>query len=136
MLEKLYNAIRRDASPAIIKVENRPYADKKLYEIETPCPKPLCVSTLTGLTDYLNTNVDDLERGKLLCHVEGPDNVAIRSALMGDFKNRACYIRAELDQIKLPFNNWLDAEPFNISLQACLQIPTLRGPRPLTRGLS
>ncbi|MDE5879268.1 MAG: hypothetical protein K2G99_04490, partial [Desulfovibrio sp.] len=91
--------------------------------VSTPCPAPLGVTTLTALADYLTTNVDELERGKLICHVEGPGNVAIRSALLGGFADRACYIRAELDQLEIPFNKWMHAEPFNIALQSCFCEP-------------
>ena len=123
MLEKLYNAIRKDAAPTIVKVGGRDYADRNIYPVGTPCPQPLTVSTLTALADYLNTNVDELERGKLICHVKSHSEVAIRSALLGDFADRACYIRAELDQLEIPFNQWKDAEPFNIILQSCFAEP-------------
>lgn len=123
MLEALYRAIRKDAPPAILKVGGRDYADKNLYEIATPCPQPLTVSTLTALADYLNANVDELERGKLICHVKSPSEVAIRSALLGDFANRASYIQAELDQLEIPFNQWKDAETFNIVFQSCFCEP-------------
>ena len=123
MLEALCNAIRKDAAPTIVKVDGRDYADKSLYEIETPCPVPLRVSTLTALADYLNTNVDELERGKLICHVESHGGVSICSALLGDFANRACYIEAVLDQLEMPFNKWMRAEPFSIALQACFCEP-------------
>ena len=123
MLEKLYNAIRKDAAPSIVKVDGRDYADRDLYPVSTPCPDRLIVSTLTALADYLNTNVDELERGKLICHVKSHSEVAIRSALLGDFADRACYIRAELDQLEIPFNQWKDAESFNIILQSCFAEP-------------
>ena len=92
MLETLYNAIRKDAAPTIVKVDGRDYADKDLEPIHAPCPQPLMVSTLTALADYLNTNVDGIERNKLICHVESPEKVSIRSALLGNFADRACYI--------------------------------------------
>ncbi|MDE7242258.1 hypothetical protein [Desulfovibrio sp.] len=123
MLEKLYNAIRRDAAPSLVKVGGRDYVDKDLEPIHAPCPQPLAVSTLTALADYLNTNVDELERGKLICHVESPEKVSIRSALLGDFADRACYILAKLDQLEIPFNQWKDAETFNIILQSCFAEP-------------
>lgn len=133
MLQALYNAIRKDAAPTIVKVGGRDYADRNIYPVGTPCPQPLTVSTLTALADYLNTNVDDLERGKLICHVEGPDRVAIRSALLGDFADRACYILAKLDQLEIPFNQWKDAESFNIILQSCFAEP--EGLAPTDKGL-
>ncbi|MBD5647955.1 MAG: hypothetical protein HDQ89_10245 [Desulfovibrio sp.] len=123
MLESLYNAIRKDAAPTLLKVGGRDYADRSLYPVQTPCPEPLTVSTLTALADYLNTNVDELERGKLICHVESPEKVSIRSALLGNFADRACYIYARLDSLKIPFEEWLPAEKFNIALQACFAEP-------------
>ncbi|MBD5627514.1 MAG: hypothetical protein HDQ90_08590 [Desulfovibrio sp.] len=118
MLEKLYNAIRRDAAPTIVNVGGREYADKDLEPIHAPCPASLAVSTLTGLVDYLNTNVDGLERDKLICLVESPEKVSIRSGLLGNFADRACYIYARLDSLKIPFEEWLPAEKFNIALQS------------------
>lgn len=123
MLEALYNAIRKDAAPTIIKVDGREYADRNLYPVSTPCPDRLTVSTLTALADYLNTNVDELERGKLICHVESHSEVAIRSALLGDFADRACYILAELDELEMPFNKWMRGESFSIALQSCFCEP-------------
>ena len=123
MLEKLYRAIRGDAAPVIVNVTGRNYSDKELHAIHAPQPGSILVSTLSGLTDYLITNVDGLERGKLICHVDSPSEVYIRSALLGDFADRACYIRAELDQLQLPFNKWMDGESFNIALQSCFCEP-------------
>ncbi|MDE6735610.1 MAG: hypothetical protein K2J64_09120, partial [Desulfovibrio sp.] len=123
MLEKLYNAIRKDAAPTIVNVGGRDYVDKDLEPIYAPCPQPLMVSTLTALADYLNTNVDALECGKLICHVESPEKVSIRSALLGEFADRACYIWARLDNLEIPFGEWLPAEKFNIALQSCFAEP-------------
>lgn len=135
MLKELYEAIRKDAAPVQFKVNAREYTDKQLYPVKTPEPSPLVVSTLTSLADYLNTNVDGLSIPELICHVVSPSVVAIRSKLLGDFCERACYIRAELDQIELPFNSWMDAEPFNIALQACFTEPNIAGAKATDKGL-
>lgn len=119
MLEGLYNAIRQDAAPVISKIAGRDYSDKRLYPIETPCPNPLHVTNLSSLAEYLNTNVDGLPLNEILCHVESPSEVSIRSKLLGEFYNRATYIVAKLDQIELPFNTWVESEKFNIALQSC-----------------
>ena len=73
----------------------------------------------TGLADYLNGEMDGIDVGSVFCHVKSPECVKILSSLQGDFLDRAEYIRATLDQIELPFNKWLDSEPFNIALQSC-----------------
>lgn len=123
MLETLYRAIRKDAAPAILKIGDRDYSSKELWPVHAPRPIPLEVSTLTGLVDYLKANVDGLELNKLICHVVSPEMVSLCSALHGDFHDRACYMEARLNQLKLPLNQWMDAEPFNIALQACFCEP-------------
>lgn len=123
MLKELYKAIRGDAAPTIIEVNGRQYSDSELWSVRTPTPDTIEVKTLTALVDYLKNNVDGLALDKLLCHVESPHAVSVQSALLGDFDDRKIYIRAELDQIKLPFNSWTDAEAFNIALQACFVDP-------------
>lgn len=119
MLKDLYNAIRTDAEPTILNTDGRNYSDKQIYPIHAPLPEPIKVSTLTGLAQYLNANVDGLEIPQLICHVVSPEMVEVRSSLLGEFKDRACYIRAELRQMKLPFNQWMDSEAFNIAMQSC-----------------
>ncbi len=119
MLKALYEAIREDAGPKIIKLGEREYSDESLYPVHAPQPKTLEVKTLTGLVDYLETNVDKLKLEEMLCHVESPSLVSIISGLEGSFRDRGKYIQAKLDQIELPFNKWVDAETFNIALQSC-----------------
>lgn len=127
MLKTLYDAIQKDATPVILNVDGRNYSDKKLEPVFTPEPASLMVRTLTGLVDYLKTNVDGLKIENLLCHVESPSSVAILSGLEGPFHDRGSYIRAALDQIELPFNKWMDGESFNIALQACFEDHADRG---------
>ena len=119
MLKSLYEAIRNDAEPAIFEIDNRQYSDKRLFPIEQPKPVAITVSTLTGLTQYLASNVDNLDIKSLLCHVVSPTYVAISSKLLQPFLDRNFYIEAKLVQIDLPFNKWMDAEAFIIAMQAC-----------------
>lgn len=135
MLKGLYEAIQKDAAPVVVNVDDRVYSNKGLIPVETPEPETLVVSTLTSLADYLNANVDKLEIPELICHVVSPSSVAIMSTLTKPFCGRACYIRAGLDQIKLPFNSWMDAEPFNIAMQACFTEPNMEGAKATDKGL-
>lgn len=133
MLKALYQAIRGDAAPVLVNVNDRPYSDKQLLPVHAPAPDTLHVRTLTALVDYVTANVDNLATEKLLLHVESPAAVSLQSALLGDFDDRKVYIRAELDQLQLPFGKWLDSEQFNISLQACFCEP--EGMKATDRGL-
>lgn len=119
MLQALYNAIRKDAEPNEIVIKGRSYATGHVTPVAHPAPEVIQVTTLTALVDYLKSNIDELDMSKLLCHVESPSRVGIYSNLLGDFCNRSCYIRAELTQLQIPFNKYLEGEAFNILLQSC-----------------
>lgn len=131
MLEKLYKAIRGDATPVIIEVEGKKYSTKDITPVSAPMPDSISVVNLSSLVDYLKRNVDDLPLDKLICHVESPTTVSIKSALVGDHEDRKTYIVAKLDQLQLPLNKWVPAEEFCIAMQACFtdyeETPTDRG---------
>ncbi|MDY0258666.1 MAG: hypothetical protein RBR41_03240 [Desulfovibrio sp.] len=123
MLKALYNAIRGDAAPTVIEIKGRNYTSKNVVPVSTPTPAKLTVSTLTGLVDYIKSNVDELNVSSLLCHVESPSKVTLNSNLLGDFADRAAFLAAELHQLQIPLNKYLDAEAFNILLQSCFVEP-------------
>ncbi|WP_270229538.1 hypothetical protein, partial [Desulfovibrio legallii] len=116
-------AIRGDAAPAVIEIKGRNYTSKNVVPVSTPTPAKLTVSTLTGLVDYIKSNVDELNVSSLLCHVESPSKVTLNSNLLGDFADRAVFLAAELHQLQIPLNKYLDAEAFNILLQSCFVEP-------------
>jgi hypothetical protein len=119
MLKSLYEAIRKDAPAKELTINERKYTTDKIHPVLAPVPTILCVSTLTGLVDYLKTNVDALDLSDLLCHVESPTRVSIMSKLHGCFEQRNSYIPANARVRSLDFNNFLDAEKFNLWLQSC-----------------
>lgn len=119
MLKSLYETIQKDAAPVILKVGDREYSSKELEPVLMPEPESLGVTTLTGIVDYLKANIDNLKIDSLLCHVGSPQQVFIMSAMTGPFFQRDIYIQAKLEQLQLPFNKWVEAEPFNIALQSC-----------------
>lgn len=119
MLEKLYQSIRKDAAPTTLDLDGREYTDKQVYPVKAPEPSALSLTTLTGVVDYLTANKDKLDIADIFCHVVSPTYVCVCSSLLPPFLNRAFYVEAKPMQLVLPFNNWMEAEPFNIALQAC-----------------
>ena len=132
MLEALYNAIRKDAKPVIVEVNGKKYSTSDLKPVREPKPEAITVKNLSSLVDFLSRNVDDLPLDKLICHVESPDTVSIKSALMGDHEDRKTYIIAKLDQLQLPVNEWIPSEKFCIAMQACFTDDAIK---PTDRGL-
>ncbi|MFI3272322.1 MAG: hypothetical protein R3Y11_09530 [Pseudomonadota bacterium] len=119
MLKTLYEAIRHDAKPEIIVVNNRPYATGELTPVHEPTVETLYLRTLRGLVDYINTNVDALNNNYLLCHVESHNTVRLYSSIDPDFSQRSCYVAVKLDTAQATLNQFMDAEAFNIMLQSC-----------------
>lgn len=118
MLEKLYKAIREDAQPCELEINGRKYTSKNIVPVLSPLPDTIRVSTLTGLVDYLKTNVDGLDISTLLCHVQSPTKVSIYSKLVGDFEERGVFIEANAHVCALAFNKFMDVETFNVWLQS------------------
>lgn len=124
MLKALYEAIRRDAKPEQIILDELTYTTGKVYPVLETEPACLNVTTLTALVDYLKSNVDGLDMNELLCHVESPKSVVILSNLSKNgFNQRKEFVRAKLDQLQLSLNTFIDGESFNILLQSCFVEP-------------
>lgn len=138
MLRDLFYAIRKETPAQEITLSGRTYTTETVYPVFDPAPDTVEVTTLTGLVDYLKTNVDNLSLPGLICHVISPESVAIYSALHGDFRQRSRFIEATSRTRSMSFNKFLDAEAFNIWLQSCFaDTPvTVDGElRPTDRGL-
>lgn len=135
MLKTLYDAIRKDAAPTTLTLDGREYTDKQVYPVKAPEPSALSLTTLTGVVDYLTTNKDKLDMANIFCHVVSPTYVCVCSSLLPPFLNRAYYVESKPNQLELPFNKWIDAEPFNIALQACFVEPDIEGAKATDKAL-
>lgn len=101
----------------IIELEQGTFSKVNLTRVTEPVAAKLTVSTLTGLVDYIKTNVDQLE-GKLLIQVKSPQEVALYSPLNTD-REREKYVSAEaILPNNVVYDRFLDTERFNIMLQS------------------
>jgi hypothetical protein len=98
--------------------EGREYSDKKLFPVLKPEPDTLHIATLTGVLDYLEADVDTLERSSLLLQVSSPTTVKLLSRLIEPWDQRKTYVKASHDQPQFPFGRYLDVEVFVVELQA------------------
>lgn len=102
---------------AIIKLDQGTFSRVSLNRVTEPVASKLTVSTLTGLVDYIKTNVDKLE-GKLLIQVKSPEEVTLYSPLNAD-REREKYVSAEaILPNNVVYDRFLDTERFNIMLQS------------------
>lgn len=101
----------------IIELDQGTFSRVSLSRVTEPVASKLTVSTLTGLVDYIKTNVDHLE-GKLLIQVKSPEEVALYSPLNAD-REREKYVSAEaILPNNVAYERFLDTERFNIMLQS------------------
>ena len=101
----------------IIELDQGTFSRVSLNRVTEPVASKLTVSTLTGLVDYIKTNVDKLE-GKLLIQVKSPEEVTLYSPLNAD-REREKYVSAEaILPNNVVYDRFLDTERFNIMLQS------------------
>ena len=117
---ELYQQIRDDALPLQVKINGREYTTSKISLVEHPAARALEVTTLTGLVDYIKTNRDKLPIESLICHVESPRCVRLRSHLAPDTKQRDTYIEA-VYEARDELGAYWDAESMLIKLQSCFE---------------
>lgn len=104
--------------PDVIEVDGQNYTTNQLRHIKEPAPKAVEIITLSGLLDYIDTNIDDLELDNLMIHVCSPREVKLYSSI-GHDANRECYISCRALTPDIAFNCFRDPEKFNITLQSC-----------------
>lgn len=77
---------------------------------------PLIIKTLTGLVDYIKSNLERKE-AKLLLHIEKPDEVSLMGLLAED-GSREYLASAQAIVPRFNFDYFLDIEEFNVALQS------------------
>ena len=84
--------------------------------------RPACfsASTLSGLADFLLADVDGLfaRHPRCLVTVESPQRVSVYSPIYGEDQKRDLLARCEISISDLHTDTYLDAEEFNVMLQA------------------
>lgn len=82
-------------------------------------PKPLAVSTLAALAEYVRANRDKLETGELVLHVASPTEVRLLGPLTGERRQRFAYVAATCVDLGRGFlGGYHEHEGFVVGLQA------------------
>jgi len=96
-----------------------PLAMKRIYD--DPRPAPLTVHSLTGVIDYLSSEIDlgHYTGLNLAIHVVDHQQVNLIDSVHGESVQRDVFVKAVYDgPDPFRFNTWLDPETFIISLQS------------------
>lgn len=101
----------------IVKLEQGTFTKESLSRVKEAKASVLAVSTLTGLVDYIKSDLDKLPE-KLLIQVISPRKVALYSPLNAD-REREQYISAEaILPDNVVYDRFIGTEQFNIMLQS------------------
>ena len=101
----------------IVDLSQGTFTKERLTRVTVPKAETLTVSTLTGLIDYIKSNIDTLPE-KLLIQVKSHKEVALYSPLNID-RDREEYIRVEaILPNNVVYDRFLSTEQFNIMLQS------------------
>lgn len=112
-------SLRDDATVKEVGGVNYSVRDLKPVFFE-PRPDPVEVLTLTGLSDYIEKNVDELKRPELMLHVVNPKTVKLVSKICGVDRQRDTFAEANVDEEleEYPFGKFMPTEEFVIRLRS------------------
>jgi hypothetical protein len=124
MLAEFVQKILSLDTPNISSHQGLEYSDKRLDLITPPAPSAVEVSTLQGLVDLFDADMDDVKKkGDCLVHVTGPRSVQLISRASDEYGRRRRWIKVEYPATckSFPFGTWLNTESFIINCQAGFQ---------------
>jgi hypothetical protein len=124
MIKEAIDKILSLSVPNQIEANGKLYVDKTLHLVQPPTPSGVDCSTLQGLVDLLNGNLEDAKSaGDLLVHIESPTKVALISRKSDDYGRRQVYAEAEYPKgcTTFTFGAWLNPENFIIMAQQSFQ---------------
>lgn len=98
------------------------YYDAKAHDLREldprRYPKPLELSSLTSLVEYVRKQLDDTgEYANLIIHVTDHDTVEVKTELDDESKRRTLAVAKAIIP-NIPFGRYQDVEQFNIMLQS------------------
>lgn len=111
----------------VIEIDGTYYTNKSLQRIDENLDLDcLRISTLSGLVDYIKSDVDKENWLNLLIVVKSPTEISVEKGLDIDGKRRkVAFVNALTPRIN--FNNYYDTESFNILLQSAFVENVHRG---------
>lgn len=97
-------------------IGNRQYTDRRIEPVLGPLAETLELETLTGVRDYISSNLDGVRAERVMLHVEDFQTVSIIGPIDGDFRQREILIRAKAHNCSFPFDRYLERESFHVGL--------------------
>jgi len=122
MLAEFVAKILSLGPPNFCTVGGLEYSDKELRLIKPPAPAAVECSTLQGLVDLFQDDLDSVKPDEVLVHITSPTTVELISKKSDEFGRRRTWAWAKYPECKgFNFGAWLDPESFIISAQQHFQ---------------
>ena len=124
MIKEAIDKVLSLATPNEILFNGHTFTDKQLTRLTPPEASEVKVSTLQGLVDLYDSDLDGVKSAaKVLVHVTSPVTVELVSKDADTYGRRHLWVRAQYpNEIqRFPFGQFLNPENFVISVQAGFQ---------------
>lgn len=101
-----------------VEIDGVTYTSNNLQIVETPRPKAIGLSTLTGFVDYVKSNIDFEDVNEHMIHIASPTEVRFISCLYGNDGRRDILAAAVPLLPGINFDRYIRTEEFNVMLQS------------------
>ena len=101
-------------------VKDDQYSPVTLHRVYSdPRPEAVGIKSLTGIMDFLESNVDKMDMSRLMLHIVDHTKVKIITDVCGESNKRNTVLVANLDGLdSFPFERFLEQETFIIKLRS------------------
>jgi len=106
----------------VIEHDGRKYTSKNAEAIKDPMPFRVQLSTLSGLCEFINNKVDNLDKSKLLIHIVDHAEIHLLGPLTEKWRDREHLATVKLPEVEeFDFGQKMNHEDFVIALQTKFQ---------------
>ncbi len=114
-------AIQDGVETAVIKIGDREFTTREVFlPPEKRKIDKLDISSLNGLTGYINLKVDEKAIKNLLIVINSPRSVSVYEQAESADGKRMCWLDADYETDGFPFGRYLDHEEFMVKAQALI----------------
>lgn len=119
MLKEVFKYVVGLSEKELLEVDGQTFSTGQLDLVESATADTLTINTLSGLVDYIQSDMDKTEEyNPLLIQVVSPTMVKLYSQLNSN-KKRDLLVQASARIPEFQFDRFHDAENFNIKMQSC-----------------
>jgi hypothetical protein len=120
MLVELFSAIQESAQARELVIDDRSYTTRPAFPVLEPLPKPLELSNLSSIVEYVKSVAenDGADPSKLIVHVESPFVASVISPIVGEFDQRPVHAQAREFFSWKGAGQWMTPEQFIVMLRS------------------